>query len=110
MLAGEGDETWRIWVTGTPRNKITLSPMFPVPWMGQLLYRLCNSAVSCGAFFHIRINPDDWRKSAFLTRMRKLQYACRPLGPMNAPSELQRQVKRGDLRLVNESWRVLDIP
>lgn len=92
------DGRWRVCVSFKPSNKITVKRKSPMPRMDELPDRLQGSAVYSafgftGAFLQIAIHPDDRHKTAFRTHARKLKYTCMPFKLINAPAELQRQVK-----------------
>ncbi|GKD24761.1 reverse transcriptase domain-containing protein, partial [Tanacetum coccineum] len=86
---------WRVYIDYRKLNDATRKDHFPLPFIDQMLERLCGNEYYCFldgflGFFQIPITPEDQEKKTFTCPYGTFAYRRMPFGLCNAPSTFQR--------------------
>ncbi|GKA73814.1 putative nucleotidyltransferase, ribonuclease H [Tanacetum coccineum] len=86
---------WRVCIDYRKLNDATRKDHFPLPFIDQMLERLCGNEYYCfldgfSEFFQIPIAPEDQEKTTFNCPYGTFAYRRRPFGLCNAPATFQR--------------------
>src|SRR5215469_14577954 len=103
VIKNENDEliatrivnVWRMVIDFRKLNSLTRKDHFPMPFIDQMLERLCNHSYFCfldgySGFFQIPIHPDDQEKTTFTCPYGTFAYRRMPFRLCNAPATFQR--------------------
>ncbi|GKE43564.1 putative nucleotidyltransferase, ribonuclease H, partial [Tanacetum coccineum] len=86
---------WRVCIDYRKLNDATRKDHFPLPFIDQMLERLCGNEYYCfldgfSGFFQIPIAPKDQEKTTFTCPYGTFAYRRMPFGLCNAPATFQR--------------------
>ncbi|GKE27818.1 reverse transcriptase domain-containing protein, partial [Tanacetum coccineum] len=86
---------WRVYIDYRKLNDVTRKDHFPLPFIDQMLERLCGNEYYCFldgflGFFQIPIASEDQEKTMFTCPYRTFAYRRMPFGLCNAPATFQR--------------------
>ncbi|GKC23516.1 reverse transcriptase domain-containing protein [Tanacetum coccineum] len=86
---------WRVCIDYPKLNDATQKDHFPLPFIDQMLERLCGNEYYCYldaflGFFQIPITPEDQEKTTFICPYGTFAYRRMPFGLCNAPTTFQR--------------------
>ncbi|GKD46194.1 DNA-directed DNA polymerase [Tanacetum coccineum] len=86
---------WRVCIDYHKLNDATRKDHFPLPFIDQILERLCGNEYNCfldgfSGFFQIPIAPKDQEKTTFTCPYRTFAYRRMPFRLCNAPATFQR--------------------
>ncbi|GKA42575.1 DNA-directed DNA polymerase [Tanacetum coccineum] len=86
---------WRVCIDYHKLNDATRKDHFPLPFIDQMLERLCGNEYYCfldgfSGFFKILIAPEDQEKITFTCPYGTFAYRRMPFGLCNAPATFQR--------------------
>ncbi|GJT09070.1 putative nucleotidyltransferase, ribonuclease H [Tanacetum coccineum] len=86
---------WRVCIDYRKLNDATRKDHFPLPFIDQMLERLCGNEYYCfldefSGFFQIPITPEDQEKTTFTCLYGTFAYRRMPFGLCNAPATFQR--------------------
>ncbi|GJV30187.1 DNA-directed DNA polymerase [Tanacetum coccineum] len=86
---------WRVCIDYRKLNDATRKDHFPLPFIDQMLERLCGNEYYCfldgfSGFFQILIAPEDLEKTTFTCPYGTFAYRRMPFGLCNAPATFQR--------------------
>ncbi|GJX37480.1 reverse transcriptase domain-containing protein [Tanacetum coccineum] len=86
---------WRVCIDYHKLNDATRKDHFPLPFIDQMLERLCKNEYYCfldgfSEFFQIPIAPKDQEKTTFTCPYGTFAYRRMPFGLCNAPATFQR--------------------
>ncbi|GJT74898.1 reverse transcriptase domain-containing protein [Tanacetum coccineum] len=86
---------WRVCIDYRKLNDATRKDHFPLPFIDQMLERLCRNEYYCFLdgflrFFQIPIAPEDQEKTTFTCPYRTFAYRRMPFRLCNAPATFQR--------------------
>ncbi|GKC66447.1 reverse transcriptase domain-containing protein, partial [Tanacetum coccineum] len=86
---------WRVCIDYQKLNDATRKDHFPLPFIDQMLERLCRNEYYCfldgfSGFFQILIAPEDQEKTTFTCPYGTFAYRRMPCGLCNAPATFQR--------------------
>ncbi|GJU36719.1 reverse transcriptase domain-containing protein [Tanacetum coccineum] len=86
---------WQVCIDYRKLNDATRKDHFPLPFIDQMLERLCGNEYYCffdgfSGFFQILIAPEDQKKTTFTCPYRTFAYRRMPFGLCNAPATFQR--------------------
>ncbi|GKC59195.1 DNA-directed DNA polymerase [Tanacetum coccineum] len=86
---------WRVCIDYRKLNDATRKDHFPLPFIDQMLERLCGNEYYCfldgfSRFFQIPITSEDQEKTTFTCPYGTFAYRRMPLGLCNAPATFQR--------------------
>ncbi|GKE40848.1 putative nucleotidyltransferase, ribonuclease H, partial [Tanacetum coccineum] len=86
---------WRVCIDYRKLNDATRKYHFPLPFIDQMLERLCGNEYYCfldgfSGFFQIPIAPEDQEKTTFTCPYGTFGYRRMPFGLCNAPTTFQR--------------------
>ncbi|GJS10218.1 reverse transcriptase domain-containing protein [Tanacetum coccineum] len=86
---------WRVCIDYHKLNDATRNDHFPLPFIDQMLERLCGNKYYCfldgfSGFFQIPIAPKDQEKTTFTCPYGTFAYRRMPFGLCNAPATFQR--------------------
>ena len=97
LLVKKHDGSMRMCVDYRALNKLTVKDRYPLPHTDELTDRLSTARyltkLDLRAGYHqVRIDEDDIRKTAFITRYGLYEYLVMPFGLCNAPSTFMRMM------------------
>ncbi|GJW91880.1 reverse transcriptase domain-containing protein [Tanacetum coccineum] len=86
---------WRVCIDYRKLNDATRKDHFPLPFIYQMLERLCENEYYCfldgfSGFFQFPITPEDQEKTTFTCPYETFAYRRMPFGLCNAPATFQR--------------------
>ncbi|GKC58581.1 reverse transcriptase domain-containing protein [Tanacetum coccineum] len=86
---------WRVYIDYHKLNDATRKDHFPLPFIDQMLERLCGNEYYCfldgfSGFFQILIAPEDQEKTIFTCPYETFAYRRMSFGLCNAPTTFQR--------------------
>ena len=106
VLVIKPDKTWRFCVDYRRLNALTQVPVYPLPRIEDSLSRLEGSCIfsnldlQCG-FWQIPLNPNDIKKTAFVTADGHYEFNFMPYGLAGAPASFQAMM---DVLLAGLKW------
>ena len=95
VMVKKPEGKWRMCIDYRNLNKLTVSDVYPLPAIDQMLYSMSAAKVFTtmdlqSAYNQILVAPKDQAKTAFIHRTGLYQYRRMPFGLRNAPSTFQR--------------------
>ncbi len=88
----------RIFIDYRKLNVIAIADNYPFPRIGDIIYKLSDSEyfttldISSG-FWHVRVDPKDIHKTAFVTMYDHYEWLVMPFGFRNSPAIFQRIIR-----------------
>ena len=94
VLVRKKDGTLHFCVGYRRLNSVTKADTFPLPRMDDILdqlgnYKFFSTLDLKSGYWQIRVHPDSWEKTAFITHQGLYEFRVMPLGLMNAPAIFQ---------------------
>ncbi|GJU77727.1 DNA-directed DNA polymerase [Tanacetum coccineum] len=101
---------WRVCIDYRKLNDATQKDHFSLPFIDQLLERLCGNEYYCfldgfSGFFQIPIAPEDQKKTSFTCPYGTFAYRRMPFGLCNAPATFQRCMTAIFHDMVEDLWK-----